>query len=126
MPQGRLQRPASRDEWSRGLEKYPRAALELQLDTEDVAFGLPGVLHGVDDGLVPGERPRLARVNLRELAVGGDLRFPVREVDAHPVRVPVARLDLARRKVDVEDAHELVLEGHAVRVPGHAHGIERV
>jgi hypothetical protein len=42
------------------------------------------------------------------------------------VRVAVAGFDLARRKVDVEDAHELVLQRHSMRVGGHAHGIERV
>src|SRR6185369_12115530 len=52
--------------------------------------------------------------------------LPVREVDAHAVRVAVAGLDLARRKVDVENAHELVLQRHSMRVGGHAHGIERV
>jgi len=109
--------------------RSPRTASrnsELQLDAEDVALGRTGVLDGVDDGLVPGERPRLARVDLRGHAVRGHLGLPIREVDAHPVRVAVSRLDLAGREVDVEHAHELVLEGEPVSVACDAHRIERV
>src|SRR4029453_2301043 len=79
-------------------------ASEFQLDAQDVAFGRPRVLDGVDDGLVPGEGPRLARMAFRRLTLRRHPGLPIREVDAHAVRVAVARFDLARREMDVEDA----------------------
>ena len=66
--------------------------------------------------------PALPGMLVGRLAVYRDLRFPVAEVDAHAVRVAVARLDLARGKVDVEHPHEVVLERQPVRVSGHLRG----
>jgi hypothetical protein len=45
---------------------------------------------------------------------------------AYPVRVPVPRLDLAGRQMDVEHAHQLVVEGQLVPIARDLDRIERV
>src|SRR6185503_14984258 len=68
--------------------------LMLELDAQDVAFRAADVLDRVDDGLAPRERAGLALAGPGLRAVDRHLHVPIREVDAQPVRVAVARLGL--------------------------------
>ena len=60
------------------------------------------------------------------LSVDRDAGFPVGEVDAQPVRMPVTGLGLAGRDVHVEDANEGIVENELVRVARNAQWIQRV
>src|SRR5687767_4411677 len=107
------------------IEPYPpRGGMEdlvLELDSQHVACRRTDVLDGVNHRLAPGERPRLPLVDLRLLAIHGDFGCPIGEVDTQPVRVAMSRLDASRRNVDLEHAHEGILERHLARVRRYPH-----
>ena len=98
----------------------------LQFDPQDVSLGLTDVLDRVNRRFAPGEGAGLAVVDLRLAAVDRDFGVPVLEIDAEPMRMAMARLDLPGRHVDVEDPDERVLECELVAVGRDLHRIERV
>ena len=70
----------------------------------------------MNDRLAPGERSGFPLVDERFLAIHSDFGLPIAEVDGESMRMPMSRLDASWWNVDLQHAHEGILERHLVGI----------
>ena len=80
----------------------------------------------MNDRLAPGERSGFPLVDERFLAIDRDFGLPIAEVDGESMRMPMSRLDASGWNVDLQHAHEGILERHLVGIRRNSYRIERV